>query len=525
MQAWVYSDFVPHRYYLSWAWIMKTFPVALVVMALTVGACVDSACVGRVSGAEAQRPNIVFVMADDMGWGQTGYRNHPILKTPHLDAMAAQGLRFERFYAGGPVCSPTRAAVLTGRSHDRAGVLSHGYPLRLQEKTLPQALKQAGYVTGHFGKWHLNGHRGPGAPILADDPRSPGRFGFDDWVSVSNFYDLDPLMSRRGEIEEFRGDSSEIAVAEAVKFLERHRAGDKPMFAVIWFGTPHSPFKSLEQDRAAFGELNAASANHYGELVAMDRGIGTLRQSLRDLGIADETLLVFCSDNGGLPNIVPDTVGGLRGHKGSVFEGGLRVPGIIEWPAVIRPRVTPYPACVMDLFPTVAEIVGLPDSVMLQPRDGISLRPLFDRELGERSQPIGFRYQNQRALVSDRYKLLTRNLNREPFQLFDLLADPAESRELSGEQPEVLELMKRQLSDWNASVDASFAGRDYPEGEVSPPDPEPVDWYTLPQYQPYLSEWKQRWEFQNFLNRPIAKPRTGPRAGVQRRAGQRGPGN
>ena len=191
------------------------------------------AVAGSAPGADA-RPHVVFVMADDMGWGQTGYRGHPVLKTPNLDAMAANGLRFERFYAGAPVCSPTRASVLTGRANDRTGVLSHGYALRLQEKTIAQALRAAGYVTGHFGKWHLNGLRGPGAPILRDDPRHPGHFGFDEWVSVSNFYDLDPLMSRMGRIEQFTGDSSEIAVAEAVKFLDRHRPSGKPMFAVVW---------------------------------------------------------------------------------------------------------------------------------------------------------------------------------------------------------------------------------------------------------------------------------------------------
>src|SRR5689334_12815051 len=141
----------------------------------------------------AQRPNIIFVMADDMGWGETSYRGHPLLQTPNLDAMATSGLRFERFYAGAPVCSPTRASVMTGRSNDRCGVLTHGYALRLQEKTIAQALQAAGYITGHFGKWHLNGHMGPGAPILGDDVRRPSAFGFDEWVSVSNFFDLDPL--------------------------------------------------------------------------------------------------------------------------------------------------------------------------------------------------------------------------------------------------------------------------------------------------------------------------------------------
>mgnify|MGYP005853715847 CR=1 FL=1 len=444
--------------------------------------------------AEPEQPHIIFVMADDMGWGQTGYRHHPVLKTPNLDAMAANGLRFERFYAGGPVCSPTRASVLTGRSHERAGVLSYGYALRTQERTIAQALKGAGYVTGHFGKWHLNGHRGPGAPILGDDPYSPGKFGFDEWVSVSNFYDVNPLMSRAGKFEQFEGDSSEIAVAEAVRFLETHRASGRPMFAVIWFGTPHSPFRALDADKAAFDQLNDASANHYGELVAMDRGIGTLRGKLRDLGLADKTMLVFCSDNGGLPGITPETVGGLRGFKGSVFEGGVRVPGIIEWPAVIKPRVTNYPACVMDLFPTIVDLVRLPESVMTKPIDGVSLKPLFTADIAERHAPIGFRYQTKRALVDDRYKLLTDNLRSGSFQLYDLIADPRESRDLSKERPEVFARMKAELLAWDASMDASFAGRDYPEGKVSPPDPVPMNWYETPQYQP----------FQGYLKRAAA---------------------
>ena len=470
------------------------------LLTLVLFACIQSHAISN-RVASAALPHIILVMADDMGWGQTGYRNHPILKTPNLDAMAANGLRFERFYAGGPVCSPTRASMLTGRTHDRAGVLSHGYGLRLQEKTITQALKAAGYVTGHFGKWHLNGHRGPGVPIFADDPRSPGVFGFDEWVSVSNFFDVSPLMSRSGEFENFQGDSSEVAVARAVEFLEKHRQNGKPMFAVIWFGSPHNPFKASDADKAGFSELNDASANHCGELVAMDRSIGTLRKSLRDLDLAKDTLLLFCSDNGGLPDIMPETVGGLRGNKGDVFEGGLRVPGIIEWPAVIRPRVTNFPACVMDIFPTVAEIVGLPEGCMTKPIDGISLRPLFTRELGQRRAPIGFRYRTKRALIDDRYKLLTEGIHAGRFQLYDLIADSKESQDLSLEQPEVFSRMKQQLLDWNASVDDSFAGKDYPEGEVSPPDPEPVNWFELPQYQPFLDEWKQRWEYRGYLSR------------------------
>jgi arylsulfatase A-like enzyme len=475
--------------------------LSILVTVILVSESADRAIEASQPDVDTLRPNIVFVMADDMGWGQTGYRNHPVLKTPHLDAMAAAGLRFDRFYAGGPVCSPTRASVMTGRSPDRTGVLTHGYALRLQEKTIAQALKSAGYVTGHFGKWHLNGFKGPGAPILKDDPRGPGAFGFDEWVSVTNFYDLNPLMSRRGEIEQFTGDSSEIAVAEAVRFLEQHQSSGKPMFAVIWYGTPHSPFKALADDHASFTELNEASANHYGELVAMDRSIGKLRGRLRDLKIADNTLLVFCSDNGGLPAIKPDTVGGLRGFKGSVFEGGLRVPGIIEWPSVIKPRITQYQACTMDLFPTVADVLGLSKDVSVQPLDGISLKPVFFEEPTERSKPIPFRFGAKTAMIDNRYKLLSENADRDPFKLYDLETDPGETKDLSEELPQVFARMKTAWGEWNSAVDISFRGGDYPEGVVTPPDPQSIFWYESPGYAAFLPQWKERWEFKSYLER------------------------
>jgi arylsulfatase A-like enzyme len=450
----------------------------------------------RTSAAEPSRPNVIFVMADDMGWGQTGYRDHPVLKTPNLDAMAANGLRFERFYAGNPVCSPTRATVLTGRSNDRTGVLSHGYALRLQEKTIAQALRTAGYVTGHFGKWHLNGFSGPGAPVLGTDPRHPGAFGFDEWVSVTNFFDLNPLMSRQGKIEEFQGDSSEIAAAEAIKFIDQHRRGGKPFFAVVWFGSPHSPYRALPEDKAKFSELSEAAANHYGELVAVDRAVGTLRTKLREFGLAENTLLVFCSDNGGLPGITPETVGGLRGNKATVYEGGLRVPGIMEWPAGIKtPRVTNYPACTMDLFPTVADIAGLPESSFVKPVDGLSLRPLFTKEIAKREKPIPFRFQGKAAFVDNRYKLVTANVKQLQFELYDLETDPKESRDISADEPEVAARLQKEFLAWNESVNASFAGKDYPEGKLYPPDPKSINWKDHPSYAPYLAEWEKRIEF------------------------------
>ena len=445
-----------------------------------------------------QRPNIVLVMADDQGWGQTGYYNHPVLKTPNLDAMAENGLRFDRFYAGGPVCSPTRATVLTGRTHVRAGVESHGFPLRAEEKTIAQALRKAGYATGHFGKWHLNGLRGPGVPILKDDMRHPGVFGFETWLSVTNFFDRDPIMSRNGDFEEFQGDSSEIIVDEALKFIATQVDANKPFFTVIWYGTPHSPFVAAEDDKSAFQELDAASQNHYGELVAMDRSIGALRAGLRELKVADDTLFWFTSDNGGLPNITPGTVGGLRGFKGSLYEGGLRVPGIIEWPAGIKePRITKYPAGAMDIFPTLADIVGLPGDSMVQPQDGVSLRALLSKDITDRKKPIGFRYASGLAMVDNQYKIVVKGRKTE---LFDLDADTKEATNLSAEKPDVLRKMQRQLDAWNRSVENSVNGSDYPNGTIEP-QPKRRFWTDEPDYEKYFSTWKKRPEYQGRLKR------------------------
>lgn len=444
--------------------------------------------------------NIVLVMTDDQGWGQMGYRDHPALKTPNLDAMAANGLRFERFYAGAPNCSPTRSTVMTGRNNDRNGVEDHGFPLRLQEKTLPQAMQKAGYATGHFGKWHLNGFRGPGAPILGSDPRSPGAFGFDKWLSVTNFFDRDPLMGRQGSIEEFKGDSSEIIVDEALKFIGRQAKAGKPSFTVIWYGTPHSPFVASAKDKAPFPKLNDASQNHYGEMVAMDRSIGTLRKGLLDLKIAEDTLVWFNSDNGGLPKIKPETVGGLRGFKGSVFEGGLRVPCVIEWPKVIKnARVTNHPTATMDIFPTIAEIVGLPRSAMVQPQDGTSVRALFDKEIGPRKKPIGFRHLKRAAFIDNDYKLVTLNVTKNEYQLYNLADDQKETTDLYKANSPIAKRMVRQFKKWNASVQASYEGKDYPEGRVDPDHPGRRDWTISEEYEPYFEAWRNRPEFQRYF--------------------------
>ena len=443
-------------------------------------------------------------MADDMGWGQTGYYGHPVLETPNLDAMAASGLRFDRFYAGAPNCSPTRATVLTGRTNDRTGVQDHGFALRRQERTISRAMDEAGYATGHFGKWHLNGLRGPGVPILAADAHGPGVFGFETWLSVTNFFERDPLMSRNGLFVQEEGDSSEVIVDEALEFMGRQVAAGRPFFVVIWYGTPHSPWIASDEDRSGFAELDENSSHHYGELVAMDRSVGTLRAGLRELEVERDTLFWFTSDNGGLPRIEPGTVGDLRGFKGSLYEGGIRVPAIVEWPdGIPQARVTSFPAATMDIFPTIASVAGLKDTAMLQPQDGTSLVPLFQGRDGRREKPISFRHTGRVALIDNDLKIVDNDRESSKYELFDLASDPRETTDLAGDRPEELARLRELVEAWNSSVDASAAGRDYPDGDFDPEESQPNWWMTRPGYAPYIEEWRGRPEYVRYIERAL----------------------
>ena len=439
-------------------------------------------------------PNVILVMADDMGWAQTGYYNHPVLKTPNLDDMARNGLRMDRFYAGSPQCSTTRATVLTGRTNDRTGVFTVGSSINKQEKMLSTAFRNAGYATGHFGKWHLNAVSTPeDTPMPLTDPHNPGELGFDYWLTKTNEINLDPLLSRNGVPERFSGDSSEVLVDEALKFIVRERAKGKPVFVVIWYSSPHREFAALEKDKEAFSELDAVNQDHHGELVAMDRSIGTLRKGLRSLGIADNTLLWFKSDNGGLPDfavsprhpaVIPDSTGYLRGSKSTIYEGGLRVPCVIEWPRHIAPRISRFPASTLDIFPTLIEVAHLDSNDINEVHDGISLLPVFTSEPKRRMQPIGFRSYGQYVWLDNDYKLIyVRKYTREQivslgiaayenaplvYELYNVSDDPSEQKNLLELKPKIAARMMAQLAAWNQSVDTSASGADYPEGRVLP---------------------------------------------------------
>ncbi len=460
-------------------------------------------CLTLLLTPSAAPPNVVLVMADDQGWGDMAYNGHPQLKTPNFDAMAKEAIRFDQFHAAAPVCSPTRASIMTGRTPNRLACFKWGHPLRPQETTLPQVLKTAGYRTGHFGKWHLGS-------VQKDGLATPGKSGFDEWISAPNFFDVDPILSDRGKAVQFHGDSSDVTADLAVKFIRSCAAKKERFFAVVWFGSPHNPHRALPDDRKPYADLPANRQNFLGEITAMDRAFGKIRAELKSLGLRDDTLLWYCSDNGGLPNL--GSTGG-RGNKGQVYEGGLRVPALLEWPARYpKPQVIDTPCVTSDIYATVLDIAAT-KAMRQPPLDGVSLLSLLDGKTKTRGRPIGF-WDHPTAGVSTPSKgwmeelLAEQKAGREPtdpkklfadagkiekkyplgsfpghsawldgtwklhrierpkadgvkWELYDLAADPKESKDLLAAEPERAWRMQKELTAWLESVVRSLNGEDY----------------------------------------------------------------
>lgn len=473
-------------------------PFLAMLVAVSTLLCSAGSVVAAADAAPARRPNIIMLLIDDMGWGDFSCFGNKDAQTPHIDRLAAEGLRFEQFYVASPICSPSRVGLSTGQYPQRWRITSFlnnraennargmAQWLDPQAPMLARMLHDAGYATGHFGKWHLNGKNGdrnttalPGRAILANDPLSPGKLGFDEWVSADNFFDLDPVLGRNGVPEKFQGDSSDVTTDEALKFIRRRAAAAQPFLAVVWFGSPHVPHQALPADKAAYGALPEADQNYYGELTAVDRSVGRLRAALRELRIADNTLLWYNSDNGG--NAGPKSTGNLRGSKGTLWEGGLRVPGLVEWPARIpRPFVSEMPCSTLDIYPTVLAATGAVAQNQILPLDGINLLPHFDRQTETRTQALPFwnhagAQPGHAAWLEWPYKLHTHPVAArgakkskpagEPtpaVQLYDVSKDPKETTDLAAQEPARVARMTAALAAWQASVEKSLAGADYP---------------------------------------------------------------
>ncbi|MGB0597668.1 MAG: sulfatase family protein [Rubripirellula sp.] len=438
----------------------------------------------------AQPPNIILMMADDLGYGDTGFNGNKIIRTPNLDQMAQAGVKLTHFYAGGPVCSPTRGTFLTGRHYYRYGIWSANVGhLPTQEITLARMLKSKGYTTGHFGKWHLgtlSKNHSPKGPSRkpAENYAPPWERDYDRSFAVESsvstwdpgsdknpFYDDGVVLS--GDDSSLLGGAARVVVDRAVPFMEQAVKNDTPFLAVVWFNAPHEPIKAGPEYLAMYEEHGEA-AHYYGCITELDEQVGRIRQRLQDWGIADNTLLCFCSDNG------PEgkeprgkkagVTAGLRGRKRSLYDGGVRVPAIAEWPGRIKAgSMSDVPCSTLDYFPTIAKLTDyrMPDD---RPIDGQDLMPILTGQKSKRKMSIPFRARGNATLVKDRFKLVL-----PVGELYDLSSDWSEERNIASSHPERVKLMTQELAAYLESMQKSHAGLDYGDPSFQPLD----TWDTL----------------------------------------------
>lgn len=433
----------------------------------------------------AESPNIVFIFADDWGWGDLGCHGHPYVKTPNIDRLAKEGTDFHRFTVASGVCSPSRTAVMTGHFPARYNIDGHfawvpsnakrNMPDWLSPKVhlLPRMLQTAGYRTAHFGKWHLSNNMIPDSPL-------PSEYGYDDYGAFNCAGEQMPVH-----------EDSEHAVA----FIEKSHREKKPFFVNLWIHEPHTPFHTVPKYRWRFRELEERDNIYASVLSHADDRIGEVLDALDRLKLTDNTLVIFSSDNGPARaagqaelSLMHDTAtgagygiaaargitGGRKGYKSSLFEGGIGVPFIARWPGHIPAGKVDKTSVIsaVDLLPTFCEIAGASLPETYRP-DGISqVASLCGQSTTGRSKPLFWKMQSawpirrsrphhwvSFAIVHEKWKLMT-NRDGSYSELYDIDADPCETTDLMQDYPDVSRALLKSLEDWKATLP------DAPSGDV-----------------------------------------------------------
>jgi len=413
------------------------------VLGIVVGLLLESTSV-------AERPNVVVFLADDQGWGDLSVHGNTQLKTPHIDSLARDGALFERFFVC-PVCAPTRAEFFTGRYHPRGGVrgVSTGQErLNLDETTIADTFRAAGYKTGCFGKWH-NGSQWP---------YHPNARGFDEYYGFTSGHwgeYFDPPLEHNGRPVRGRGFVADDFTDKALSFIEKHR--EQPFFCYVPFNTPHSPWAVPDEywqrhkdqpisQRGSDGERETVDITRCALAMCenIDWNVGRVLQRLDEWKLADNTVVIYFSDNG--PNSFRWN-GGMKGRKGSTDEGGVRSPLLIRAPGKIRPgTIVREIAGAIDLLPTLTTLTGIPMTGK-KPLDGTDLSPLLLGTANTRPDRMLFATWAGRVSVrTQRYRL------DEAGALFDMQTDPDQKTDIASQQPEVAARLKRAVLDWRKEV-------------------------------------------------------------------------
>lgn len=427
------------------------------------------------------KPNVILIMADDLGYGDVGFNGNTIIKTPHMDKMASEGIKFTNFYAGGPVCSPTRGTCLTGRHYSRYGIFSANIGhLPKEEITLQQLLKENGYTTGHFGKWHLGTLD---KKISAKGAKRKPRLNFappwehnynESFVTESAVATWNPTVGDRyvnnayyenGVVatENLSGDDSRVIMDRVIPFIEKAVENKQPFLSVIWFHAPHVPALAGPEYKKMYADYSTGEQNYYGCITAMDDQIGRLKATLKDLKIDENTIIWFCSDNGPEGKKVsakrPGKTGGLRGRKRSLYSGGVGVPSFVKWPKKVTPgSTTNFISGTLDYLPTLIDAldINMPDS---RPLDGISLLPMLEGKETSRNKPLPFMHKGKATWIQGDLKFVSKG--GKVVEVYNLRTDRFEKHNLIAQYPKKAEEMNQHIMDWNLSCKESHNGADY----------------------------------------------------------------
>ncbi len=428
-------------------------PLALLVSSFTILRAADAPA--------GQKPNILFIVGDDMGYGDVGFHNCRDIPTPNLDSLAKSGVHFTSGYVSGPYCSPTRAGLLTGRYQERFGHEfnpngKNGLPLT--ETTIADRLRAAGYATGIVGKWHL------GAP----PEMHPQKRGFEDFFGflggAHSYFDKSGILRGEEQVKELDYTTDAFG-REAIAFIARHKS--QPWFLYLAFNAVHTPMHATDDRIAKFPNIEDKQRRTYDAMMlAMDENIGRVRKYLADSGLDKNTFVIFISDNGG-PTMPGTTMNGsvntpLRGSKRTTLEGGIRVPFIVSWPDHVKPGVFDQPAIQLDLTATALAVAG----VDVKPEwklDGVNLLPFL---AGEKSGPpheaLYWRFGEQMAIRAGDFKLVrydsnadTKTGRRQPAtsaKLYNLADDIGETKDLAATMPDKMKELQSKWDAWNATL-------------------------------------------------------------------------
>jgi arylsulfatase A-like enzyme len=441
---------------------------------------------------EGRRPNIVFVLTDDQGYGDLSCHGNPILKTPNLDRLHDEGVRFTDFHVS-PTCSPTRSALMTGRHEFKNGVthtILERERLTLKATTVAQVLKSAGYTTGIFGKWHLG-----------DEPDHwPDKRGFDEMFihgcgGIGQSYPgscgdvpgnsyFNPIILHNGKFEKTRGYCTDVFFAQALSWMESVK-GKKPFFCYVTPNAPHAPLHVRPEDEKRYADKvkDPNVAKFFGMIANIDDNVGRMLDKLKDWGIERDTLIIFMNDNGGTAGVSVFNAG-MRGEKVTPWLGGTRAASFWRWPGMLKPGDVDRLAAHIDFFPTVAEIAGAKPTVEVKAQvEGMSLVPLLrepkakwpDRILfthvgrwPKGAKPAEHKYANC-SVRSPRWHLVCVSRDRsKQWQLFDVKADPGEKTDVADKHPEVVREMDAAYDKWWDAVQPGLVNEDAVGPKVNP---------------------------------------------------------